>query len=120
MVERREPINVDYALGKIQAQLDAITKTLSEDRSASAQYRTEVRRQLADTGEKLGKVSGDLHSAKEDIAEMMPKVVSLEHRALMSKGAANLAILLGKFAHVVSAAIGGIIAILLERWLHSR
>ena len=119
-MERREPKNVDYELGRIVAQLDGITKTLSDDRTASAQYRTDVRRQLAETGEKLGKVCGDLHSAKEDIAEMMPKVVSLEHRALMSKGAANLAILLGKFAHVVSAMIGGIIAILLERWLHSR
>jgi hypothetical protein len=114
----REPRNVDYALGRIEAQLGTITQTLSEDRMASASYRTEVRKQLADTSEKVGRVSGDLHAAKEDIAEMKPKVVSLEQRALMSKGAAQLAVLLGKFAHIVSAAIGALVAILFERWLH--
>ncbi len=117
MAEPREPRNVDYALGRIEAQLAMITQTLSEDRMAAAQYRTDVRRQLADTGEKLGAVSGDLHSAKEDIAEMKPKVVSLEQRALMSKGAAQFAVLLGKFGHILIAAAGGGVAILLERWL---
>ncbi len=118
MVERREPMNVDYALGQITGRLDTITKTLSEERADAAQYRSEVRRQLAETNERLGQVSGDLNAAKTDIAEMKPKVVSLEQRALMSKGAANLAIMLGKLAHVVSAAVGGAIAIFLERWLH--
>jgi len=120
MAEPREPKNVDYALGRIEAQLDTITRTLSEDRTSSAQYRTDIRRQLGDTSEKLGKLSGDLNSAKDDIAEIKPKVVSLEERALMSKGAANLAIVLAKFAHVLSAAIGGAIVLLLERWMHNR
>jgi len=117
MVPPRDPINVDYALGGIKAQLEVITKTLSEDRMASAQYRTDVRRQLADTSEKIGKVSGDLNAAKEDIAEMKPKVEALNQRADMSRGAANFAVLLGKFAHVLSAAIGAFVVILFDRWL---
>ncbi len=113
----REPRNVDYALGRIEAQLDTIMQTLSQDRLASASYRTDIRKQLANTDEKLGKVSGDMKTAKEDIAVMKPEVKSLLDRALMSRGATNLAIMLGKFAHVLSAAIGAVIVILFEAWL---
>lgn len=117
MTEPREPRNVDYALGRVEAQLQSIGTTLSEDRLASASYRTDIRRQLAETDEKLGKMFSELHSAKSDISEMKPKVESLNQRALMSKGAANLAIILGKAAHILSAALGAGIVVLLQRWL---
>src|SRR3979490_1062212 len=93
--------DVSYALGGIQNALDTITKTLSEDRMASAQYRTDVRKEMAEQRDAINEVGTDLTVAKNAIADMKPKVDSLEQRALMSKGAANFAILLGKFAHVI-------------------
>lgn len=122
MVDR--PHEMSFELGGIKQALDTITKTLSEDRTASAQYRTEIRRELADQTTKINAVQTDIVLAKKDIAdtkidisEIKPKVESLEARALMSKGAANFAIILGKFAHVISAGIGGFIVLLVERWM---
>lgn len=120
MIAKPPSADVSYQLGSIQNALDTITKTLSEDRMASAQYRTEIRREMKDTRDAIDAVRTDLTLAKNDISTMKPTVDSLEQRAMMSKGAANLAIALGKFAHVMSAAVGGIVAIFLERWLHAR
>lgn len=112
------PHDVSFELGGIKQALETITRTLSEDRMASAQYRTEIRKELADQTIKINAVQTDLVVAKNAIADMKPKVDSLDQRALMSKGAANFAIILGKFAHVVSAGIGGFIVLIVERWLH--
>lgn len=111
------PPDVSYALGAIQNALDTITRTLSENRLADAQYRTAVREEMTTQHDAINAVATDLSLAKRDITEMKPKVDSLDQRATMSKGAANFAIILGKFAHVISAGIGGIIAVLIERWL---
>lgn len=112
------PHDVSFELGGIKQALETITRTLSEDRMASASYRTEVRKELAAQTSTINSVQTDIVVAKNAIAEMKPKVESLEERALMSKGAANFAIVLGKFAHVISAGIGGFIVLLVERWLH--
>jgi len=112
--------DVSYELGGISQQLDTITRTLSEDRSASAQYRTHIRKELASQHDDIHIIVTDMTLAKQAIADMKPVVDSLEQRALMSKGAANFAIVLGKFAHVISAALGAGIAFLLERWLGGR
>lgn len=111
------PHDVSYELGGIKNALDMITRTLSENRLADAQYRTGIRQEMGKQSDAINSVSNDLTIAKKDIADMKPKVVSLDQRALMSKGAANFAIVLGKFAHVISAGIGGIIAVLIERWI---
>lgn len=111
------PHDVSYELGGIRAALDAITKTLSENRSADAQYRTGIREEMGKQRDLINGVGNDLTIAKRDIADMKPTVESLEQRALMSKGAANLAIVLGKFAHVISAGIGGVIVLLLDRYV---
>lgn len=119
-----EPHNVSYELGGIQASLDMIIRTLSDNRLADAQYRTGIRAEMKVQGDAINAVGNDLALAKkdiadtkDDIAEIKPKMKSLEDRALMSKGAANLAIILGKVGHVISAGVGGIIAVLLERWI---
>jgi hypothetical protein len=109
--------DVSYELGGINKQLETITRTLSENRLADAQYRTGIRAEMAVQRDAISAVANDMTLAKNAIADMRPTVESLEQRALMSKGAANLAIILGKFAHVISAALGGVVAVLLERWL---
>lgn len=118
------PHDVSYELGAIKNALDTITRTLSENRTADAQYRTGIRDEMGKQRDLINGVGSDLAIAKKDIADtkedisgIRPKLQSLEDRALMSKGAANFAIVLGKFAHVISAGIGGLAAVLVERWL---
>lgn len=116
--------DVSFELGGIKASLDTITRTLSENRSADAQYRTGVRERMEEQSKainavdtKLTVAQRDITDTKQDVAGLDPRLKSLEDRALMSKGAAGLAIMLGKFGHVITAAIGGVFAVLLERWL---
>lgn len=114
--------DVSYELGGIKNALDTITRTLSENRLADAQYRTGVREEMTKQRDAINSVGNDLAIAKKDIADtkedisgITPKLKSLEDRALMSKGAANFAIILGKFAHVISAGIGGVIVLVIDR-----
>lgn len=114
------PHDVSYELGGIKSSLDMITRTLSENRMADAQYRTGIREEMGKQREAISGVGNDLAIAKKDIAEMKPTVKSLDERALMSKGAANFAIILGKFAHIISAGIGGVIVLFLDRYFGHR
>lgn len=109
--------DVSYELGGIKSSLDTIMRTLSDNRLADAQYRTGIRAEMKVQSDAINAVGSDLALAKKDISDMKPKVENLDERAKMSKGATNLAIALGKFAHVISAAIGAGIVFLLERWL---
>lgn len=109
------PLDVSYELGGIKNALDTITRTLSEDRLASAQYRTDIRKELTAARDAIKDVGSALDMTKKDVAEMKPKVESLDQRALMSKGAANFAIILGKAAHIISAAVGGAIVLILDK-----
>lgn len=120
MTGERPNHDVSYELGGINKQLEAITRTLSENRTADAQYRTGIREEMGKQRDTLNGVGHDLAIAKRDIADMKPKVESLDQRAMMSKGAANFAIIVGKFAHIISAAVGAFIVILFERWLGGR
>ncbi len=113
---------VSYELGALKQGLETILKTLSEDRVASAQYRTDIRRQLTDHSEKMGKIEAGLNATVTNIDKIVPKVEKLEERALMSKGADNyanrLAYWLEKLAHAISALIGGVIALAADKWMH--
>lgn len=111
------PHDVSYELGGIKSSLETIMRTLSENRTADAQYRTAIRQEMTSQTNTINAVQTDMALAKKDIGEMRPKVDSLEGRAMMSKGAANFAIVLGRFAHIISAAVGGIIVALLDRWM---
>lgn len=114
------PVDVSYELGGINKQLEAITRTLSENRTADAQYRTGIREEMREQRDAISGVGNDLAIAKRDIADMKPKVESLDQRALMSKGAANFAIVLGKVAHFISAGIGGLIVLLVDRFFFGK
>lgn len=127
MTGERPNHDVSYELGGINKQLEAITRTLSENRTADAQYRTGIREEMgkqrdaiSGVGNDLTLVKKDVSDTKEDISDIKPKLKSLEDRALMSKGAANFAIVVGKFVHIISAAVGAFIVILFERWLGGR
>lgn len=109
--------DVSYELGGIKNALDTITRTLSENRMADAQYRTGIREEMTKQRDAINGVGNDMALAKKDIADMKPKVASLDERAAMSKGAANLAIILGKFAHVISAGIGGVLVLIIDRYV---
>lgn len=123
----RQPHDVSYELGGIKQALDTITRTLSENRTSDAQYRTGIRDEMGKQRDLINGVGNDLAIAKKDIADtkedisgIKPKLESLEARALMSKGAANLAVILGKFAHVISAGIGAVVVLLLDRFVFGK
>lgn len=112
--------SVAFQLGSIQNALETITRTLSENRTADAQYRTGVREEMTRQRDAILKVQSEVERSAEVIAEIKPKVTTLEERALMSAGAAKLAIILGKFAHIISAAVGGAIVLVLDRLVFHR
>lgn len=120
MAADRPAHDVSYELGGINKQLEAITRTLSENRSADAQYRTGIRAEMKIQSDAISAVGSDLALAKKDIAGMIPKVESLDDRAKMSKGAQNLAVILAKAAHIISAAIGGAIVLILDKLVFHR
>lgn len=135
---------VSYELGMLKQGLETILKTLSEDRVASAQYRTDIRRQLTDHSEKMGKIEAglngavanidkivpkverleDLNATVTNISAIVPKVEALEKHSLMKKGerdlATRLAYWIEKAAHAISALIGAAIALFADKWMHMK
>lgn len=112
--------STEYMLGRIESALDIIKQTLSEDRLSSAQYRTEIRKQLGEGTERMQHIETQLAAVTKDVAEIKPKVDVLEERMHMSNGAAKLAVVLGKVGHVISAAVGGAIVIILDKLVFHR
>lgn len=112
--------SVAFQLGAIQNGLETITRTLSENRLADAQYRTGVRAEMTAQRDAINSVHTDLAIAKEDVAEMKPKVATLEERMHMSKGAANLAVILSRGVQLLIGAIGGLAAYFLSGWIHPK
>ena len=105
---------LSLAIGKMQSTLDSIQRTQGEDRLAAAQYRTDVRKELETVRGELGEMIGDFRQVKSDVATIKPKVETLERKSLMSTGAANMAIAIGKTAHVLSILLGGLILFVLQ------
>ena len=112
--------NISFHLGGIHTALEHITKAMSDDRSASATYRTEIRKEVKDVREKVDAIGGKLASVVDDVAELKPVVKSLEERAAMSKGAVLFASVLGRAGHLLIAGLGGVAAIVLEHLWRTR
>lgn len=111
-------------LGGIETKLEVISRTQSEDLVAAAQYRTDIRAEIKDMNKNFQSVEADVQAVQVDmrgtaekILEIAPAVRALQDRALLSKGAVNLAVILGKVAHLISAMIGGVIVLLFQKWL---
>ena len=120
----REIDQLSRVLGGIENELKSISRIQSEDRLAGAQYRTDFRAEIKEMAAHFQEVQADVQSVQSDmrtaaekIAEMHPMVVNHEQRFLMSKGAANFAIVLGKLAHIISAMIGGVFVLLVQKWI---
>jgi hypothetical protein len=120
----REIDQLSRVLGGIETELKTIVRTQSEDRMSAATYRTDMRRDFKEMHDDFNTVQSDVQGVQSDVrivtekvAEMYPTVVKLDQAAMMSKGAVNLVVVLGKFAHIISALIGGVVAVVLGKWL---
>lgn len=109
-------------LGSVENQLNVITKTLAEDRMASAAYRTDVRTVLDKLQETVAETAGQVRDHGRDIGnmresiktEIMPKISAMKQWQDNVEGAAKFAGVMGKLAHVLSVMLGGILVWLME------
>lgn len=65
---------LSHTLGRIEQALETITKTMSEDRLASAQYRTDMRRDLLSVRDMVHDLRNKVDHNSDDIAEIRPDV----------------------------------------------
>lgn len=96
-------------LGGIEKQLELILKTQSEDRAASATYRTEIRREIAGVREDVGEVKGDVKVLAKDVDAMKPVVGDYQKRSNQADGAAKLTKIL--WGILTALGLGGIVAL---------
>jgi hypothetical protein len=82
---------LSHTLGRIEQALETITKTLSEDRLASASYRTEVRRDLATVRDGMGTLKNEVANNADELAELRPFVEDYRLKAAQGAGILNAA-----------------------------
>jgi hypothetical protein len=87
MMTERGIDELSRVLGGIENQLKTVTTTLAEDRIASAQYRTDIRR---------------------EVGSIKDKVVALERIKDQGEGAAKLVGLAGKIVYSILAILAGL------------
>lgn len=109
-----QPNQLWRTLGGIEKSLEAITKTLSEDRVASASYRTEIREEIKKNREETLNLNGAVKLVTDAVAEIKPQVSALWDARQQSTGAQRLARYLGHILTVLFGAAGGAIAV----WLN--
>jgi hypothetical protein len=105
------------SLGGIEKSQELILRTLSENRTADATYRTDIRRELGGLRDDVQEVRSDVRSVTETVTELRPKVITQEEALLMDRGASRLWDTAGKVAHVFSMLFGGFLLYLFQRWL---
>jgi hypothetical protein len=101
--------DLSRTLGAIEAKLDMVAKTQAEDRVASAQYRTDMRRDLSDVRDSVGDLKNRVNNNADELAEMRPEVEDYRKHKHQIEGASKLT----KFLWAVFSAFGagGILAI---------
>lgn len=113
-----------FALGRLQQGVEMILQTLSQDRTAAAQYRTEIRNEMGGLRKDYNSVRADLDVVKSKVSEMEPKLATMEQRDHEQDGARSLAFslagALGKAAQLVIGALGGIAAVMVDRLFFHR
>lgn len=65
-------------LGEIIAKLEMVLRTQSEDRTASAIYRTEVRKELGALTVSVTDVKNRVNNNADEVAELRPEVEALD------------------------------------------
>lgn len=107
-------------LGGIEKSLEIIVRTLSEDRVAAANYRTDIRAELkavnaevAGAKTEIQDAKADIRSATETLTELRPKVLLLEQKAAMVTGASKLAEFIWRTFYGL---VGGAIVVAVEHF----
>lgn len=105
---------LSHTLGRIEQALETITKTLSEDRMASATYRTEVRRELTTVRETMIDVKNRTNENADALAEIQPDIADYRIR----RGQGELALSLGKlvWGAVIALGAAGVGAVIHALW----
>lgn len=104
-------------LGEINAKLDMVQQVQSEDRTASATYRTDMRRDLATVNETLSDLKNrtnnnadELAEANQELADLRAEVKDTRKRWDQIEGAGKLSKIL--WAVFSAIGLGGVIAFL--------
>lgn len=108
MMTERGIDELSRVLGGIENQLQTVTKTLSEDRVASAQYRTDIRREVADIKDSVQQARMMIETCKSGLEEMRPKVMAMEQTQLRGEGATKLAQFVAKAIYYLMALLAGL------------
>lgn len=120
MTREEEVGSVSFMLGQLKQGMDTIIGTLSEDRKAAAQYRTDIRNEMSGLRAEYHDVRSDLNVVKEKVEKIEPKVDAMEQKHDQEDGAKTFALsvgsFVGKFAQLIVGAIGGVLAVIVERW----
>lgn len=79
MAEAESTVNpsldpLSQMLGEINAKLDMVQKTQSEDRTASAAWRTDMRREMATVKEVASEVKGRANNTADQLAEVRAEI----------------------------------------------
>ena len=107
------PASIDplsQMLGEINAKLDMVTKVQAEDRVASAQYRTDMRRDLTDVRDSVGDLKNRVNNTADELAELRPDVEDYRKNRHQIEGASKLTKFLWGLFSAFGA--GGILAII--------
>jgi hypothetical protein len=105
---------LSHALGRIEGALETITKTLSEDRMASASYRTQMRGDLTTVREMVHDLRNRVNNNAEDIDEMKADVSDYRITKAQGVGVWNVAKTL--WTLIISLSAAGIGAIIHAFW----
>lgn len=92
---------LSHKLGRIELALEMITKTLSEDRMASAQYRTDMRRDLTAVRDMVHELKTRVDNNADELADMRPDVE--DYREMRAEGRGGWKVVTAS-AHAVRAA----------------
>lgn len=113
----REIDPLSLQLGKIIAQLDMVLRTQSEDRVASAQYRSDMRKEISNASDCARGAAQEAKDCKNAIGKIQPIVDELKLSQNMSMGAKRLAMHLEKIFYILIGAGSSILAVIIEhRW----
>lgn len=105
---------LSHTLGRIEQALETITKTLSDDRMASATYRTDMRRDLATVKDSVLDLKNRVNNNADELAEMRPDIEDYRIR----RGQGELALSLGKliWGAVIALGAAGVGALVHAFW----
>ena len=106
-------------LGGLQKATDIIIAAQSDDRKSAAQYRTDIRNEIAALRNEYHDVQSDLKLIKTKVDSMEPKVDKLEQKDFGREGAHRAAAAFGKVIQFLIAAVGGMGGgAIIDRLLH--